>query len=201
MTFMTEERRMIQQTAREFALKEILPVANKLDPVQGDIPMSLRDKIAEMGFFGILFGEGFDAGLRIARLPDSSLIARTLCPMPRFLIGAPSFDTMGAAAQELNQPLTSVMGYAELLKRRLQPETGAYSAAEVIFNEAERMAEIVRKIGRITKYETKSYVGRARILDLDRSAPSSTQHPEEAVSSKPEERPSVAPTSVAGRGE
>jgi alkylation response protein AidB-like acyl-CoA dehydrogenase len=55
MTFMTEERRMIQQTAREFALKEILPVANKLDPVQGDIPMSLRDKIAEMGFFGILF--------------------------------------------------------------------------------------------------------------------------------------------------
>jgi alkylation response protein AidB-like acyl-CoA dehydrogenase len=55
MTFMTEERRMIQQTAREFALNEILPVANKLDQVQGDIPMSLRDKVAEMGFFGILF--------------------------------------------------------------------------------------------------------------------------------------------------
>ena len=36
------------------------------------------------------------------------------------------------------------------------------------------MAEIVRKIGKITRYETKSYVGRARILDLDRSAPSST---------------------------
>jgi hypothetical protein len=32
------------------------------------------------------------------------------------------------------------------------------------------MAEIVRKIGKITKYETKSYVGHARILDLDRSA-------------------------------
>ncbi len=85
-------------------------------------------------------------------------------------------ELAGAAAHELNQPLTSVMGYAELLKRRLQPETGAYSAAEVIFNEAERMAEIVRKIGKITKYETKSYVGRARILDLDRSAPSSGPH-------------------------
>jgi hypothetical protein len=36
------------------------------------------------------------------------------------------------------------------------------------------MAEIVRKIGKITRYETKSYVGRARILDLDRSAPAST---------------------------
>jgi PAS domain S-box-containing protein len=80
-------------------------------------------------------------------------------------------ELAGAAAHELNQPLTSVMAYAELLKRRLDPDTASRAAAEVIFSEAERMAEIVRKIGQITKYETKSYVGRARILDLDRSAP------------------------------
>jgi PAS domain S-box-containing protein len=79
-------------------------------------------------------------------------------------------ELAGAAAHELNQPLTSVMGYTELLKRRLEPSSSAYGAAEVIFNEAERMAEIVRKIGKITKYETKSYVGRARILDLDKSS-------------------------------
>jgi PAS domain S-box-containing protein len=93
-------------------------------------------------------------------------------------------ELAGAAAHELNQPLTSVMGYAELLKRRLQPDTAPYAAAEVIFNEAERMAEIVRKIGKITKYETKSYVGRARILDLDRSAPSSGPRVEEALGTK-----------------
>lgn len=79
-------------------------------------------------------------------------------------------ELAGAAAHELNQPLTSVMGYAELLKRRLDPQTQAYGAAEVIMNEAERMAEIVRKIGKITRYETKSYVGAAKILDLDRSS-------------------------------
>ena len=111
-------------------------------------------------------------------------------------------ELAGAAAHELNQPLTSVMGYAELLKRRLERETAAYSAAEVIFNEAERMAEIVRKIGKITKYETKSYVGRARILDLDRSAPSSAPHVEDALSTKADEKPGAAATSVAsGRGE
>jgi signal transduction histidine kinase len=86
-------------------------------------------------------------------------------------------ELAGAAAHELNQPLTSVMGYAELLKRRLDRGTNAYSAAEIIFNEAERMAEIVKKIGTITKYETKSYVGRARILDLDRSAPTAPDEP------------------------
>ena len=112
-------------------------------------------------------------------------------------------ELAGAAAHELNQPLTSVMGYAELLKRRLRARDAApYSAAEVIFNEAERMAEIVRKIGKITKYETKSYVGRARILDLDRSAPSSAPRAEDTLAPKAAESASPTPTSVASeRGE
>ena len=32
MGYMTEERRLIQETARAFAMKEVLPLANKLDP-------------------------------------------------------------------------------------------------------------------------------------------------------------------------
>lgn len=76
----------------------------------------------------------------------------------------------GTAAHELNQPLTSVMGYAELLKRRLKEEDASYKPVDIIYREAERMAEIVRKIGRITRYETKSYMGSQRILDLDKAS-------------------------------
>ncbi|MEO7093297.1 MAG: PAS domain S-box protein, partial [Polyangiales bacterium] len=79
-------------------------------------------------------------------------------------------ELAGAAAHELNQPLTSVMGYAELLRRRLDAGTPQHHAADIIVSEAERMAEIVRKIGKITRYETKTYVGTARILDLDRAS-------------------------------
>ena len=59
MPYITEERRMIQEQAREFTLNEVLPVANKLDPEKGDIPMDLRDKMAELGYFGILIPEQY----------------------------------------------------------------------------------------------------------------------------------------------
>jgi signal transduction histidine kinase len=79
-------------------------------------------------------------------------------------------ELAGAAAHELNQPLTSVIGYAELLRRKLEDEPTLSSAAAVIIRESERMAEIVRKVGKITKYETKSYVGTAKILDLEKAS-------------------------------
>lgn len=79
-------------------------------------------------------------------------------------------ELAGTAAHELNQPLTSVIGYGELLQRRLPPDGPEHHAADVIVREAERMADIVRKIGKITRYETKSYVGTQKILDLDKSA-------------------------------
>jgi len=86
-------------------------------------------------------------------------------------------ELAGAAAHELNQPLTSVIGYAEMLSRQLARDPGAARNAAIIVSEAQRMAEIVRKVGSITKYETKSYVGEARILDLERASATSSREP------------------------
>lgn len=54
MTGLTEDRLAIRDAARDFARREIMPYASKLDAEQADIPMAMRDKLAEMGFFGIL---------------------------------------------------------------------------------------------------------------------------------------------------
>jgi signal transduction histidine kinase len=83
-------------------------------------------------------------------------------------------ELAGAAAHELNQPLTSVIGYAQMLSRLLEGQPDLAKKAQIIVSEAQRMAEIVRKVGSITKYETKSYVGEARILDLERASGAET---------------------------
>src|SRR6266704_1492494 len=40
-------------------MKEVLPVANRLDPEHGEMPMALREKMAELGYFGILIPQEY----------------------------------------------------------------------------------------------------------------------------------------------
>ena len=86
-------------------------------------------------------------------------------------------ELAGTTAHELNQPLTGVIGYAELLMRQLTSDSPLYGAVEVVLTESQRMAAIVRKIGKITRYETRSYLGATKILDLDKAAPESVEAP------------------------
>src|SRR4051795_13468300 len=62
-----------------------------------------------------LIGEGFDAGLRIASLPDSSLIARRLCAMPRYTGAAPSYlKRQGRPTHPMHLAEHKCFGYAYL---------------------------------------------------------------------------------------
>jgi PAS domain S-box-containing protein len=90
----------------------------------------------------------------------------------------------GTTAHELNQPLTSVLGFAELLKRKLKTDDEAYKRVDTIFREAERMKEIVKKIGKITRFELKSYVGESQILDLERTSDETEDAAEKSLRQK-----------------
>ncbi|MBL4866834.1 MAG: acyl-CoA dehydrogenase family protein, partial [Pseudomonadales bacterium] len=59
MNYLTEERQLIKESARKFTDKEVVPVAKELDAIQGEIPMSLRKKLADMGYFGIMIPEEY----------------------------------------------------------------------------------------------------------------------------------------------
>jgi alkylation response protein AidB-like acyl-CoA dehydrogenase len=54
---LTAEQEAFRQRAETFAREEVLPVANRLDPLREDVPESLLARLAELGYFGILIGE------------------------------------------------------------------------------------------------------------------------------------------------
>src|SRR3954452_16735500 len=62
-----------------------------------------------------LVGEGFDAGLRIASLPDSSLIARRLCAMPRYTVASSAYlKKHGTPTHPMHLAQHRCFGYAYL---------------------------------------------------------------------------------------
>jgi PAS domain S-box-containing protein len=79
-------------------------------------------------------------------------------------------ELAGATAHELNQPLMSMLAYAEMLERNTDRDPAERKALETIVSEAERMAEIVRRLSHVTRYKTKEYVDGTVIVDLEQSS-------------------------------
>jgi DNA-binding transcriptional LysR family regulator len=73
------------------------------------IDLHLGDEIVD------LVGGGFDMALRIAALPDSTLIARRLCQVRRLVVGAPAyFDRRGRPTHPSELANHDCLGYAYL---------------------------------------------------------------------------------------
>jgi diguanylate cyclase (GGDEF)-like protein len=77
-----------------------------------------------------------------------------------------------AAAHELNQPLTAILGLADLLRTITEPSETHHPNLEQIAAQAKRLGEIANKIGRITRCEIKEYAEGIQIVDIDKASES-----------------------------
>lgn len=132
-TYLTDERRMIQEVARDFTRREVLPVANELDPIQGDIPMDLRDKLGEMGYFGIRMAEehgGLGLGVFEYCLISEEL-ARGWMSVASIIARATSLMNVGGWPLEKREELTQKAARGEYLAAisLSEPDVGSDLAA------------------------------------------------------------------------
>jgi DNA-binding transcriptional LysR family regulator len=92
-----------------FGVRAVAPILPRFLEQYPDIAIDLHlsDVMVD------LIGEGFDAGLRIASLPDSSLIARRLCAMPRHTVAAPAYlKRYGRPTHPMHLAQHKCFGYA-----------------------------------------------------------------------------------------
>ena len=79
-------------------------------------------------------------------------------------------QTAGAAAHEINQPLTVALGKLDLLEMKLGDDHPLQKDVDAVQNSIHRIEEIVRKMGEAHKYVTKPYVQGIDIVDFDASS-------------------------------
>ncbi len=74
-------------------------------------------------------------------------------------------EMAGTAAHELNSPLFAALGTAQLMRDEIDSEEMAEDMDMMIRN-MKQMAELTKKMTTMTGFETKDYVGEAKIVDL-----------------------------------
>ena len=161
---LTDEEQLIQQTAREFADKELAPLAPSIDR-QGEIPRAVLDKMAELGFLGMLTPEQYGgAGLSNLALALVQLEINRACA---------STGVTRSVHNSLCQSPILKYGTEEQKKKYLPPLArgewiGAYSLSEPVSgtDAAALITTAVRDGGDFVINGTKNFVTNGGFADL-----------------------------------
>ena len=97
-------------------------------------------------------------------------------------------ETAGAAAHEINQPLTVLTGTLQLMMEDLPGAPPARDSLEACLGATDRIADIVRKMRAARRYVTRPYLRGTDIVDFEEAS----QDQEEEPSSQDDEAPASA---------
>lgn len=97
------------------------------------------------------------AHLRIKKAEDERLQAQELKTIK---------DMIVTYNHEMNQPLTAIQGYVELLMDDIEEDGENYDTLKTIKEQTQRVTKILDKIKSLEKIETKQYIPGSTMIDL-----------------------------------
>ncbi|MFN3561970.1 MAG: response regulator [Chloroherpetonaceae bacterium] len=122
--------------------------------------------------------------VKITELQARILVAKRIIKLQRQLVHHQKMQTYAemaaAVSHEINNPLTSLLGYLELVKKKIQRdnlvETNVDQILQMIdrsYEQGKRIGEIVKKLTSIKDYRVKTYNDGIQMVDIDAN-PSTT---------------------------
>ncbi len=175
---LSEEHQAIRDSVREFAKSEVAPIAGKLDDAGAEIPMPLVQKMAELGYFGLIFspdhgGGGMDA-LAMALVAEELSYAwlSVGSVMTRMLITGTLIEANGTPEQK--QRFLPRLCSGEILAAAAFTEPNAGSDTAAIATRAVREGDRYRLYG---EKAWCTFANRAHLLTtLVRTDPKAPKH-------------------------
>lgn len=106
-----------------------------------------------------------DPGGEVVLLSDVTERDREIQERHRLERFAELLKTLGVLSHKINNPLTSLMGRAQILRMRQQTDPNVLKAAEVIEESAKRIAEYIRELAVVVKEGKEEAL--ERLLEMD----------------------------------
>ncbi|MCS6988996.1 MAG: response regulator [Chloroherpetonaceae bacterium] len=125
--------------------------------------------------------------VKVAELEARIIVAKRIIKLQRQLVQSQKMQTYAemaaAVSHEINNPLTGLLGYIELAKKRVQqtslPESDKSRIQQMLdrsYEQGKRIGEIVKKLVSIKDYRVKTYSAGIQMVDIH-SSDSATKEP------------------------
>jgi DNA-binding response OmpR family regulator len=116
--------------------------------------------------------------VKIAELQARILVAKRIIKLQQQLVHHQKMQTYAemaaAVSHEINNPLTGLLGYLELVKKKIQRESLVESNVERIlqmidrsYEQGKRIGEIVKKLTSLKDYRVKTYNDGIQMVDIN----------------------------------
>jgi two-component system, cell cycle response regulator len=70
-------------------------------------------------------------------------------------------------SHEFSQPLSVIIGYTDMLLNTMEKDDAMYAKLKKILDNAESLAEVIRRVRSITNYKSITYTGESKMVDID----------------------------------